>query len=335
MVLRQITLCYPRLSLGELMATPSLQSASQLKNYKPAEKNSQDWQAYFLQDLDQAEKELPLDKLRSHILNIDPRYKTQVCCDLVAMQMTHRGAYLWGQEQLTFSPEDNQVLVDSINQKLMGKDERFVSYNYFQWMYLCEKPIALQQDSYSHYIGRDMFAFNYQGEQAKHWQMLATEIQMLIKQMMDYEGLTLMPPEWIAQVHFSGNNEKLIVKQDGQPQASNWHQLWADFSSKSIQVLTDDALLWVYCEKSLIPHQKLSLSHFEQQLEQSMVRFRKSHGWLLFNKIELKKAQRVAEQLVKFCQQHSINLKIIARDQTLQINHSIGFLQRLINWFRQ
>ncbi len=331
----QVTLCYPQLSLGALMATPSLQTVLNINHNKPAEKNSQDWQAYFLQDLDQSQKELPLDRLRSHILNIDPRYKTQVCCDLVAMQMTHRGAYLWGQEQLTLSPEDNQRLVDAINQKLMAKDERLVSYNYFQWMYLCEKPIKLQQKSYSHYIGRDMFAFNYQGEQAKHWQMLATEIQMLIKQMMDYEGLTVMPPEWIAQVHFSGNTEHSKAKQNSEAKASNHHQSWADFSFKPLQVLTDDALLCVYCEQSLIPHQTLSLSDFEQQLEQSLVQLRKDHGWFLFNNTEVKKAQRVAEQLIKFCQQHSINLKIIARDQTLQLKHLISFLSRLINWFKR
>jgi len=331
----QVTLCYPQLSLDALMATSSLQIVLNKNHNKPAEKNSQDWQACFLQDLDQSQKELPLERLRAHLLNIEPHYKTQVCCDLVAMQMTHRGAYLWGPEQLTFSAEDNQRLVDSINHKLMANDERMVCFKNFQWLYVSEKPISLQQDSYSHYIGRDMFEFKYQGRQAKHWQMLATEIQMLIKQMIDYEGLTIMPPEWIAQVHFSANNETLMLNKDRQQQRSAVQQYWLDLSSKAIQVLTDDEILRIYCEQSLITHQTLSLAELELQLNKILTHLTKPKCWLLFNKVEVKKAQRVAEQLVQYCQNNCVNLKIVTRDKTLQVNFSTGFLRHFINWFKR
>ncbi|MDQ7050895.1 MAG: hypothetical protein Q9M92_15735 [Enterobacterales bacterium] len=94
--MKQISLSYSGLCLNELISTPGLQTLLQTKNTKPAEKNSQDWQADFLQALNQVQTELPMDKLRAHRLAVDPSYKTQVCCDLVAMQMTHRGAYLLG-----------------------------------------------------------------------------------------------------------------------------------------------------------------------------------------------------------------------------------------------
>ncbi|MDQ7050896.1 MAG: hypothetical protein Q9M92_15740 [Enterobacterales bacterium] len=240
----------------------------------------------------------------------------------------------WGQEQLGFSAADNQKLVDAINQKLMAEDERLVSYGRFQWLYLSKKAIALEQTSYKNYIGRDMFAFKYQGDSAKHWQMLATEIQMLIKQMIDYEGLTAMPPEWIAHVHFSGQSDPTRNSQNGK---RNNHQnhYWPDLSSQPTQLVTDEPLLSTYAAECQIPQQLLAHFEFAQQFHSILKPMKKPQAWLVFEQAEISQAQATTERLLQFCQQHAIDLKIIMRDQTLRMSHSTGFFKRILQCFRR
>ena len=163
-----------------------------------------DWQQEFCKEIGSSEKKLPWNKLRALQFDIGDDIQTAVCCDPVMMQMTHRGAYLWGQSQLEFSEEEVIRIIAQINQQLMGDGECFYFLNNHQWLYTNKKAIVLNQNSFEEYIGKDMFGFSYPGEDGNYWDKLATEIQMLIKQMMDYQGLTPAPPEMIVNVHFWG-----------------------------------------------------------------------------------------------------------------------------------
>jgi len=169
-----------------------------------------------------------------------------------------------------------------------------------------------------------MFSFNYHGEQAKYWQMLATEIQMLIKQMMDYQGLTVMPPEWIAQVHFSGNNQD---------------DSWPNYTSKALQVFTDDRLLSTFCQQCQIPFKQNRFEFFSTNLKQNLSDSQAKQAWLLFNQIEsdnlrLENTSLLIQSLLNFALQHQVTLKIIAGDQWFELNHSRNLFDRLVKWFR-
>ena len=83
------------------------------------------WEADFCSNIGYASSSLPWNILRASQFDLGHDYKTIVCCDPVLMQMTHRGAYLWGQEQINFSKEEAIRLIAQINQQLMGDDESF------------------------------------------------------------------------------------------------------------------------------------------------------------------------------------------------------------------
>jgi len=167
----------------------------------------EDWENQFCDELGLSTKNLPWNQLRGLQFDIEPNTDTVVCCDPVMMQMTHRGAYLWGQQQLEFSKEDVIRIIAQINQQLMGDDECFYLVDNNQWLYTNKREIALDQASYEESIGKDMFGFSYAGQEGNYWDKLATEIQMLIKQMMDYQGLTPAPAEMIVNAYFWGDSK--------------------------------------------------------------------------------------------------------------------------------
>lgn len=169
--------------------------------------------------------DLPWNQLRA--LKLESEISKQIlqanhtlaCCDPVMMQVTHRGAYLWGQESINFSEEDMISIVAEINDKLMLEGESFHCLNNKQWLYVNSKEIELRQKSFESEIGRDQFGFSYGGKDGMFWERLATEIQMLIKQMIDYGKLNAVAAESLINVHFWGEsnnkiNSPIIIKQE-------------------------------------------------------------------------------------------------------------------------
>lgn len=199
-----ISFYFPDLSCAQLF---SIDSITKYQDNFSSQDLADDWQQEFCKEIGSGEKKLPWNKIRALQFDIGDDIQTAVCCDPIMMQMTHRGAYLWGQSQLEFSKEEVISIIAQINQQLMGDGECFYLLNNHQWLYTNKKAIVLNQNSFEEYIGKDMFGFSYPGEYGRYWDKLATEIQMLIKQMMDYQGLTPAPPEMMVNVHFWGETE--------------------------------------------------------------------------------------------------------------------------------
>ncbi len=195
---------FPELSCQQLLSIDSIKKYQDKINRQDL---VNDWQQEFCKEIGFGDKKLPWNKLRALQFDIGDDVQTVVCCDPVMMQMTHRGAYLWGQSPLEFSKEDVIRIIAQINQQLMGDDECFYLLDDYQWLYTSKKTVELSQNSFEEYIGKDMFGFSYPGNDGIFWDKLATEIQMLIKQMMDYQGLTTVPAEMIVNVHFWGDTK--------------------------------------------------------------------------------------------------------------------------------
>ena len=199
-----ISVYFPDYSYQHLLSLAVFDS----NNYDVSENVPSDgWEKIFCDELGLSIKRLPWNQLRGLQFDIESNTETVVCCDPVMMQMTHRGAYLWGQQQLEFSKEDVIRIIAQINQQLMGDDECFYLVDNKQWLYTNKREIALDQASYEESIGKDMFNFAYSGKEGNYWDKLATEIQMLIKQMMDYQGLTQAPAEMMVNAYFWGDSK--------------------------------------------------------------------------------------------------------------------------------
>jgi hypothetical protein len=169
-----------------------------------------DWQLEFAQQIGIDGYSIPWNLLRASHFNLPKNTRTIVCCDPVLMQMTHRGAYLWGQQGIDFSQEEVIRIIANINEKLMQPGESFYLLNERQWLFVSDKEIELNLPSFESYIGKDMFGFSYSGKDGVWWDKLATEIQMLIKQMIDFQGLRTVAAEHLINVHFWGNTKSRL-----------------------------------------------------------------------------------------------------------------------------
>lgn len=202
----------------------------------------QDWQSLFCKAVGYSSDYFPLTAMRLAQLNVDSRVKMACCCDPVMMQMTHRGAYMMGQAQLQLSMQDETKIVEQINQQLMREGECLHIIDKHCWLLTSEQVKPLVSPRIEELIGKDMFNFAYQGKEANYWQQLATEIQMLIKQMIDYQGITPAPAEMINNIHFF---DSFLLDQDCQlPSIQN----------PSVAVLTNDKQLKIFCQKTGIKH---------------------------------------------------------------------------------
>ena len=203
---------------------------------------SKSWQSLFCDEIGYSKEDLPWNHLRASQFDISPEYKTLVCCDPVIMQMTHRGAYLWGQQQITFSKEEAIRIVAQINQQLMSDNECFYLLNNSQWLYANKNALKLNQQSFEEYIGKDMFGFSYQGRDGSYWQKLATEIQMLIKQMMDYQDLPSVAPETLVNVFFWGDSDSYVS---------------GEIEVKDVKIYTSDELVEKFCLDSNLTYDNI------------------------------------------------------------------------------
>ncbi len=159
-----------------------------------------------------------LTKWRLAQIDIDNDTQVACCCDPVLLQLTHRGAYMLGQQPLQFNTQQVDFILSQINQKLLGEGEKLYQVDKYSWLYTCNKDRELTSHSLIDLIGKDMFEFPISGENDDAWQRLTVEIQMLIKYLIDYNKLLEIPQETILNVHFSNmiklteSNKKLPAK---------------------------------------------------------------------------------------------------------------------------
>jgi len=304
---------------------PELTSHALLKNDKINNTNvsfsegvlKKGWQYELCSDLGYSKTNLPWNKLRALQFDIDSEFKTLVCCDPVLMQMTHRGAYLWGQEGLNFSKEDVIRIIAQINQQLMGENERFYLLNNNQWLYTNKKHIKLEQESFEKYIGKDMFGFSYQGNDGIYWDKLATEIQMLLKQMMDYQGLTQVPPEMIVNVHFWGNTGDDLSYPFGKLDSNEQHVF-----------CSDDLLESFFKEVNLECHtlEQFGDSFSERNSEANSERF------ILIDYSKDCEAALIDDVLRKLADKKVNLVRIITQDKMIKIRPKKTFWQKILGF---
>lgn len=162
----------------------------------------ENWQEHFCLALNYHKTEIPWNLLRASDLELAKEVQTIVCCDPISIQMTHRGAYCWGQTPLSLSKEDAHLIVEKINETLMGEGEQLLLVDDLAWLYISNEKLDLKEASFERLIGKDLFDFRYQGHSQSRWSRLATEMQMLIKQLMDYKKIEPCSPEASVAVHF-------------------------------------------------------------------------------------------------------------------------------------
>jgi len=172
----------------------------------------QDWQQCFCDAINYHLTQIPWNLLRAKKFSLSDDIQTIACCDPIAIQMTHRGAYCWGQESLNVSKKDAQIIVEEVNRVLMDEGEQLLLTDSLEWLYVSNKGLSLDELSYQRLVGKDLFDFSYQGANANKWSRLATEIQMLIKQLMDFNKIQSCAPEASVSVHFWGDTNLVMDK---------------------------------------------------------------------------------------------------------------------------
>lgn len=161
-----------------------------------------DWENIFCEKVGFESDNLPWSFLRKQQFQLSENIQSVCCCDPVINQLTHQGAYMIGQAPIALSPNDAIRIVTKINETLMGEDEQIYMVDQFSWIYCSEKKLELGSQNIGDLVGKDMFNFSYKGKDAEHFKRLNMEIQMLIKQMVDYGELTEPTPETLINLHF-------------------------------------------------------------------------------------------------------------------------------------
>lgn len=315
-----VSLYFPDLSSQELLSLEVFQAHQDTLSVLPLVKS---WQEPLCDQL--KVPQIPWDQLRAFMLDIAKEVKTVVCCDPVMMQMTHRGAYLWGQQLLTFSEQEQHKIIQQINLKLMEEGECFYFVNQGQWLYTNQKAIPLDQPSFEEYIGKDMFGFSYSGKEGRYWDRLATEIQMLIKQMMDYQGLTAPSPEMIVNVHFWGNSHSRTIDE-------------ARLTSETeTTVYSADKLLKIFCQKIGVKFEELSnhgvifLPPAERKPKDAMVKDNTGakNNILIISKNDDVDLNQLVSDYIHKAKIGDITLRLITQDKLIELQSKRTWLQRV------
>lgn len=311
-----MSLYFPDLSCAQLL---SIDTIAKYQDGFFSSDLINDWQQDFCREIGSNEKSLPWNKLRALQFDTNDDVQTAVCCDPVMMQMTHRGAYLWGQSQLEFCKEDVIRIVAQINQQLMGEGECFYLLDNHQWLYTNKKMIELEQASFEEYIGKDMFGFSYQGKDGIYWDKLATEIQMLIKQMMDYQGLISAPAEMIVNVHFWGDTKNKV------------NLPFKKIDNKSLRVFSSNVLLELYCQNSRL--QFHSLEHYQTIMAKKNELSSNKCLLVIANK-EITHFSQLIEDSIKKAIARNANVRLITQDKILEISKNKTLWQKIHSIFQ-
>ncbi|WP_444994403.1 hypothetical protein [Aliikangiella sp. IMCC44359] len=207
---------------------------------------TENWQSLFCDFIGLSDKDLPWTRLRLSQFDIDENVKTACCCDPVLVQLTHRGAYMLGPSPLELSHNDALRIVTQINERLMREGEKLYLVDKYSWLFTSEQEMNLTALPVNELIGKDMFNFPYIGKDATYWQQLATEIQMLIKQMIDYQGLLDTPVETMINVHFSGQINPLQLDEI------------KFIKNENLVIISDNELIKSFCLNSMLSNKTLS-----------------------------------------------------------------------------
>lgn len=313
---KNISLYLPYLSAEQLFARSSFNEFLPRFNLRPL---SDELESFLCQEMALETGYIAWNKIRARQFNIPPETQTVVCCDPVMMQMTHRGAYLWGQSQLNFSNEEVIQIIAQINQQLMGESENFFLLDNQRWLYTNKAKRVLEQTSFDREVGKDRFGFSYSGLDGLFWDRLATEIQMLIKQMMDYQGLTPVAPEMMVNVHFWGNTEDQISTPFETPK------------NLDFQFYTSDFLYQSFCANSQIPVRNMNEFDLVSVIESSTDN---KNPIIIFSPNEHQQFENIiAEYLGKNSYANKINLQIITQDKQILLNNKPTILSRIKSIF--
>ncbi len=319
-----LSIYFPNLPAASLVDSTLIKCLGTNLEVRP---HSKDWQQEFLTQIGLRNFEIPWNKLRALKIGIDKTIRTAVCCDPVIMQMTHRGAYLWGQ-QLDYSHEEINRIVAKINQQLMGVDENLYLLDSNRWLYTNKKALDLQQSSFENYIGKDMFGFSYTGEDRVFWNKLATEIQMLIKQMTDYQGLTKTAPEMIANVHFWGNTD-LDLATPLFSQIKNYREL---------EIISDDVLIDTFCQGGQIQYRALE-NYFElnkQNGNSSESGNTVNQLIMVLSKTNLEELENnLSVTITSWKKKQHSTIKFISQDKTFQIKSNKSYWSKIRDIFKK
>lgn len=205
-----------------------------------------DWQSQFCNFVGHKANDLPWTKLRLAQFELNSKIKTACCCDPVLLQVTHRGAYMLGQNPLNLTQNDAIRVVAQINERLMEEGENLYLIDRHAWLYTSEEEKSLSSLAVKDLVGKDMFNYPYAGEDASYWQRLSNEIQMLIKQMIDYQGLAAPSSESMLSVHFSD-----LIK----PELKNEIPF---IKNEALTVVSNSELIKSFCMNSFITHKKIT-----------------------------------------------------------------------------
>lgn len=276
------------------------------------EQLTKNWQTIFCEFIGYKNKGLPWTQLRVAQFDLPKTVKIACRCDPVLMQMTHRGAYMLGQSPLNLLHNDAIRIVAQINERLMGDGEYLYLCDKNAWLYTSNKSRKLDFHPIEDLIGKDVFNYPYQGEDSEFWQKMSTEIQMLIKEMIDYQGLPASAPETMINVHFSD-----CVELDNTPEIPF-------IKKQDIIVCSENELIKNFCMQSLLTYQttehlkkinkdSLAILAFDNERESytSIFQF-----WNIMKK----------DTSIKTCE-------IICQDSNIALKVSGGWFKQLCNSF--
>ena len=236
-MVKTVDFLLPQVSAAQLEAQGAFCEYIQDIEMVPLDK---DWQAVFCDGVGYAEEELPWSFLRKKQFQLDNSVQTVCCCDPVINQLTHQGAYMVGQSQLALTPNDAIRIVTKINEVLMSEGEQLYVVDQYSWLYCNDQKLELDSKSVSELVGKDMFNFSYRGKSAAHFKKLNTEIQMLIKQMVDYGELAAPAAETMINVHFHDPIE---------------HQAFDELSfirNSNLSVISNNDLIKTFCTNTFL-----------------------------------------------------------------------------------
>jgi len=273
-------------------------------------KLTEDWQTSFCQFVGLQANDLPWTQLRLAQFELPKSIKVACCCDPVLMKMTHRGAYMLGQAQLELSQNDAIRIVAQINERLMGEGEQLFLIDNHAWLFTSEQALALESKPFKDLVGTDIFKFSYLGKDAKFWHHLGNEIQMLIKEMSDYQGLAMTSPETIMNVHFfdlvnlSEHNELPFIK------------------NENLEIISDNELIKAFCLNSFLAHRSIVESEKASRNEQLVIAFDS----------EREHYTRIIELWKRHSEQSNLNSSVLyCLDSQITYKPKKGFIRRLLN----
>ncbi len=310
-----LTLYLPDFSEQTLSNAGALTETKSVYDFKAID----DWEAHLCATLGDENWVIPWNLVRAQQFDLPTTVKTAVCCDPVMMQMSHRGAYLWGQNGIALSKKDAMTIVAQINQQLMRTGESFYMLNEMQWLYVSDEEKNLELASYEKNIGQDRFGFSYPGENGSFWDQLANEIQMLIKQMVDYQGLASAGPEMMLNVHFSGVTNASLSSPN------------IVANSNEFEVFSNNILINAFCTNNNISATSISLPEMKDIFSSANTH---NKNRLLICYGESVPGIEKLDELIDTClaEKNFEKVKLVVQNGIYRFSQKPSLLQKLASW---